>query len=241
MRNFELSKRGWVRLTFYTIMMALVVLVMTSSCTKTTQVLVEKPKMNIEIKEKNGPEFFTQKKLEGISSADSIKLFNKALFYNGCEIVIEKALGYHSFEVDDNGAVIKTDSINAKQKIVGKETPGGLIPNSITIYKNSRGIIRSMKISFSQNDANYEFTFFRKEDGRFELSGNSVITINGKPHNVIAKTNETCYLKFYFDYKQVINKTTEKAEGWKAGSTPNNNKTKTVENDGFTPSYTPVK
>lgn len=231
------------RVLFYALILiaALVLFVMAYGCTKSVKVLVSTPKTMAVTSDKNNPEFFIQKKLEGISPSDSVRLFKKALFYNGCEISIEKALGSRSFVVDDNGNVIKTDSINAKQKIVPKQTSGGLLPNAITVYSGYRGIIKTMTVSFSRNDANYRFTFFRQEDGRFILSGNAEITINGNSYPVKAKTNEACYLLFYFDTKQVIDKTTEQAEGWGVGSTNINNQKKTEENDDFTPSYTPTR
>lgn len=206
---------------------------------KTTQLVpIEKTKMDVEFKE-NKPELFLQEKLSGISPSDSVKLFKKALFYTSCEVTLRKALGNISFNVNDNGVVNKADSIKEKQKKVLPITPGHVL--SVTPYANYLGIIMAINVTFSKNDANYEFIFFRTDDDpRFVLSGDAIITINGVPHNVIAETPEVCYLYFFLTTSQVVEKTVEQADGWSnsAGSIDENQKK--VEVKGFHPSYTPT-
>lgn len=213
--------------------------IMLIGCYTTKKVTTEKP-ISVEKKSGHEPEIYLQSKLTGMTQTDSVKIYKKALFYNSAEISVEKVLGSRTFDVDDNGEINVVDSISQKQKIVDPFTPGGI--QEIKVFKNYRGIISVVIVSFSKNDATYKFNFHRQQDGKFLLNGNALIVINDHPYRVIAKTNVNCYLYFYLNKKQIIDKSTEKAEGWNTGAVNSTPSTKSNGDDyNFQPSVEPTR
>ena len=213
-----------------------------TSCVKTTQTLVEKPKPQTETAEKKGPVYFLQNLLSGINSKDSVLVYQKAVFFNSCEIKLEKYLSDQAFFVDENGSVLKVDTITEAQKVVPALTPGKQV--SVLVSRNYKGVIMVVTVSFSNNDANYKLSFWRTDDGRFTLNGNAFITIKDHPYKVIAKTTTACYLLFNFGTKIVPKTIKSEAEGISGAGSSNlkgtNEQDKPKETEGFQPSYVPT-
>lgn len=217
------------------------------SC-KTAEVApVEQPKPEPQKIESKEPVFYMQSLLKDMSESDSLLVYKKAVFFNSCEINIEKYLSDRSYLVDEKGAVLGVDTLTGAQKTVDPLTPGGML--SVKLSKNYKGVIAVAQVSFSKNDANYQFTFWRTEDERFILNGNAVITVKERPYRVIAKTAKPCYLLFNFDTKTVPKEIKSKAEGWTPGSssssTNSNSSIPTEQNtkketEGFQPSFVPT-
>ena len=140
----------------------------------------------------------------------AISLNDSVLFYNSSEIRLEGEFFKQFFFVKD-GIVNVVDSVNNVSKIVPELTPGGLI----NLRKNSSGEIMTMVVSFSKNEATYEFSFLRKDDGVFTLSPKAKLFFKGKEYPVIAITSEECVLLFYYNKQVIKNEIQENAEGWK--------------------------
>jgi hypothetical protein len=222
----------------------LFVLFFAFSCKTKKVVTSEQPKTQAEEVKSNTLSYFKQGILRGINERDSILVYKNAAFLNSCEIKLEKNISNQSFYVDQKGSVLKVDTLTEAQKTVSALTVGK--QTSIRISSTYRGLIMIINVAFSQNDANYQFSFWITEDGRFVLNGNSFITVNGHKYPVTAKTTTTCYLMFNFDTKTVPKPVKSQAEGWTgtstSGSSPNvpteQNKQKDVE--GFQPSFVPT-
>lgn len=216
-----------------------------TNCVKTTKVLTETPKPQISTAEKRGPTYYIQSLLSGINSKDSVLVYQNAIFFNSCEIKLEKYLSDQAFFVDEKGSVLKIDTITEAQKIVPALTPGKQV--SIRVSRNYKGVIMVVNVSFSNNDANYQFSFWRTDDGRFMLNGNAIITVNEHPYKVIAKTTTACYLMFNFGTKIVPKTIKSEAEGINGAASsnlkPTGEENKPKEIEGFQPSYiaTPIK
>lgn len=219
------------------------------SC-KTAEVApAEQPKPEPQKIESKKPVFYMQSLLKDMSESDSLLVYKKAVFFNSCEINIEKYLSDRSYIVDEKGAVLGVDTLTGAQKKVEPLTPGGML--SVKVSKNYKGVIAIAQVSFSRKDANYQFSFWRTDDERFILNGNAIITVDEHPYRVIAKTSSPCYLLFNFDTKIVPKEKKGTAEGWTSGSSSLNSNSSSSPNtpveknkpknpEGFQPAYIPV-
>jgi|GEM_PF-4347044 len=138
-----------------------------------------------------------------------IKIKDRVFFYNADSIKIEKTFGKKTFFVED-GIVKAVDSLSIVCKIVPRLTTGIWISE----IRNSIGDIKTMLISFSRNEANYNLTYIRGDDGVFVLSNKAQITFNGNNYNVLISTLDPRLL-FRFEKYKTEEKVIEKAEGYK--------------------------
>ena len=130
------------------------------------------------------------------------------LFYNSSEIVISGNFSNQTFELD--GTLHVTDNIKEVTKTVGEITPGKLFD----LKKDANGRITEMFVSFSENDATYQFDFKLDLDGSFKLNGNAKLIFEGKEYPVLATIKgDSCKLLFARSIDTNIEKIDEKAEG----------------------------
>ncbi len=191
------------------------VIVIINGCAQFKQVVQQpKPKKEIKIlKDKPIPfkESYFQKIISDNPSLFYQKLKDSTSFYNSTEIVLEGEFFKQSISFEDR-KISLVDNITDVRKIVPQFTPGGIIE----IKFISTGKMKAVKVSFSKNEATYEFYFFRVNDGRFILSGNATLIFNGRkyPVTATATTSEDCFLLFYLNYKKNKIEIREEAKGW---------------------------
>ncbi|HLP86885.1 MAG TPA: hypothetical protein VK153_03380 [Candidatus Paceibacterota bacterium] len=137
-----------------------------------------------------------------------LTLGDPLLFYNSSEIYIEGNFANQTFVLD--GKLHRTDNIKEIIKTVEVITPGKLF----NLKKDGNGRITDMFISFSQNDATYQFNFKLTSDGSYKLNGNAKLLFEGKEYPVLAKIKgEECKLLFMLEVDTNVEKVNEKAEG----------------------------
>lgn len=131
------------------------------------------------------------------------------LFLNSSEIIVDGDFSNQTFFLQ-NGAIYRLDSIQMVTKTVPVLTPGTLV----FMKKSGNGQIDGMNISFSQNDATYQFNFQLKSDGTFTLNGNAKLFFKGKEYKVqvTTKGGECLLLVNFFERKDIQN-VNESAEG----------------------------
>lgn len=133
---------------------------------------------------------------------------DKIFFFNSSEIVLEGDLFNQSFFLD--GAINRLDSILEVIKTVPELTQGIVT----SLKRASNGQIIDMVVSFSKNDATYQFDFKLRNDGAYTLNGNAKLLFNGKEYKVQATINGVdCLLMVIYNKKEIKQTISEKAEG----------------------------
>ena len=140
---------------------------------------------------------------------NAIEIKDNVSFYNGDSIVIKKTFENQTFFVDE-GIVKVVDSLSTVSKIVPAMTPGLWISGSRTPY----GEIKTMLVSFSKNEASYNLTYVRADDGSFLLINRANIIFRGRSYPVEVSTSDR-RLFFYIKKYEVKEKITDQAEGRK--------------------------
>lgn len=140
------------------------------------------------------------------------KYYDSILYYNSTEIRLEGSFFERTVFVRD-GVVHKVDSINDVLKTVLIETPGGFID-----MKPDKNGMSVMYISFSKNEATYNFSFYRATDGNYILNGKAEIIFDGKKYPVVASTvGGNCLLLFSMSEEQHRKTIKDVAPGWQLG------------------------
>lgn len=184
-------------------------------CCKTPQ---QTTASSLEVEGLDTPTVWTQSYFKTISLKDSV------LFYNSSEIRLEGSFFKQNFFVS-NGIVNVIDSINNVSKIVSAGTPGGWID----LKKSSSGEITAMLVSFSKNEATYNFIFNKTKESRnfvwrgrtivahesFTLNSKAELIFNGHKYPVTAITTGDCILFFYYNKQVIKSEIKESAPGWK--------------------------
>jgi hypothetical protein len=144
-----------------------------------------------------------------------VALGDPIVFLNSKEVVMDGNFSNESFFLQD-GVIYKTDSIKNIKKTIPKITPGKLI----SFKKGINNQIEIMVVSFSQNDASYQLSFYLKKDGSFTLSAKAKLLFEGKeyPINVITVGGE-CVLLVNFKIKIETTNINEQAEGQNVSGT----------------------
>lgn len=133
---------------------------------------------------------------------------DKIFFLNSSEIVLEGDLFSKSFFLD--GAINRLDSILEVIKTVPELTQGVVT----SLKRGSNGQITDMVVSFSKNDATYQFDFKLRSDGAYTLNGNAKLLFNGKEYKVQATIKGgDCLLMVVYNKKEIKQTINEKAEG----------------------------
>jgi len=170
-------------------------------CT-TTRTVVEQPQESQNLKAEK-PIVWEQALYPKLTLGDPI------VFLNSTKIIIDGDFSTETFFLQD-GYIYRMDSILNVIKTVGPLTSGKLID----LKKNVNGQVQIMTISFSANDATYEFNFYLKTDGAFTLNANAKLLFNEKVYKVQVSTKGgECLLLVNFFTQKVIQTINEEAEG----------------------------
>src|SRR3989344_4293834 len=103
------------------------------------------------------------------------------LFYNSTEISIEGNFANQTFVLD--GKLRRTDNIKEVLHEVEVTTPGKLFD----MKKDGSGRITDMFISFSPNEATFQFNFKLTSDASYKLNGNAKLIFEDREYPVLAK------------------------------------------------------
>ena len=130
------------------------------------------------------------------------------LFYNSTEISIEGNFANQTFVLD--GKLRRTDNIKEVLHEVEVTTPGKLFD----MKKDGSGRITDMFISFSPNEATFQFNFKLTSDGSYKLNGNAKLIFEDREYPVLAKIKgDECKLLFILEVDTNVEKVYKKAEG----------------------------
>lgn len=131
------------------------------------------------------------------------------LFFNSSEIILSGDIPNKTFVLQD-GVINYLDSTLVIEKTVPVLTPGKLVDIN---QQMTDGKILRMDISFSQNDATYQFNFRLRTDGAFTLNSNAKVFYLEKEYKVKADVkNAECLLLVKFvpiDKKQRLDGSAE--------------------------------
>lgn len=133
---------------------------------------------------------------------------DKIFFLNSSEIILEGGLFNNSFFLD--GAINRLDSIVEIIKTVPALTQGV----ATSLKKTNNNQIVDMIVSFSKNDATYQFDFKLRSDGAYTLNANAKLLFNKKEYKVQATVKGgDCLLMVFYNKKEIKQTINERAEG----------------------------